>query len=388
MTELPVSFVVSFVFVIVLVRYSAFAERRIGLFPSAALALLALQSTLLGLHWNYNVHIMWPIQGLIATLIPPLTWFALTSLVSREQWQVTMSTCLQLLLPPLLVVVATLITPNAVDVVIAAVFIGYGNILLYTSFKEDFEWLDRVPFQALLSTKATFRVAGATLIASALVDIAVSYDIQTARGSLAPAIVGVSSLAIILILGASIAVVGSLTKAVQPLGPGVVLPTGPPGGDPQTTEECQALHAESIKRLDSLMISKRFYRDPNLTLDRLARRLTVPTRVISGAVNTQRAMNVPQYVNMFRIMESCQLLRSNSVQITDMIFDVGFQTKSNFNREFHRVIGMSPSEWRQSNVEITKLANANAFIIGLQGSIDNCELPTLFPSAIVRQRHA
>ena len=43
-----------------------------------------------------------------------------------------------------------------------------------------------------------------------------------------------------------------------------------------------------------------------------------------------------------------RLLASSDLPVTAILFDVGFQTKSNFNREFLRVTGMTPSDYRRS----------------------------------------
>lgn len=57
-------------------------------------------------------------------------------------------------------------------------------------------------------------------------------------------------------------------------------------------------------------------------------------------------MNVPKYVNTFRIRDACRILEETDMPVTEVIFAVGFTTKSNFNREFQRVTGLNPSEWR------------------------------------------
>ena len=79
---------------------------------------------------------------------------------------------------------------------------------------------------------------------------------------------------------------------------------------------------------------------------RLARRAGVPARRISSAVNRLRSANVSQYINGYRIAEACRLLRETDEPVTRIMFYAGFQTKSNFNREFLRVTGMSPRAWR------------------------------------------
>ncbi|HXP96455.1 MAG TPA: helix-turn-helix domain-containing protein [Telmatospirillum sp.] len=112
----------------------------------------------------------------------------------------------------------------------------------------------------------------------------------------------------------------------------------PPGPEPEDSQV--------IAELDGAMRSKALYRDPELSLDRLARKMMVPTRRISLAVNRVKGINVSQYVNEFRIGDACRRLGETDESIMQIMFEVGFLTKSNFNREFLRVTGKSPSAWR------------------------------------------
>jgi AraC-like DNA-binding protein len=61
---------------------------------------------------------------------------------------------------------------------------------------------------------------------------------------------------------------------------------------------------------------------------------TIPARQISAAINRLAAKNVSQYVNEHRIAAACRLLAETDRPVATIIFEVGFQTKSNFNREF------------------------------------------------------
>jgi AraC-like DNA-binding protein len=101
-----------------------------------------------------------------------------------------------------------------------------------------------------------------------------------------------------------------------------------------------------IKRIEVAMRDKGLFRDADLSLDRLARRLGLPARRVSAAVNRVHGQNVSQYVNGFRIAEACKLLAGTDKPVLQIMLDAGFETKSNFNREFRRISGMSPVEWR------------------------------------------
>ena len=96
------------------------------------------------------------------------------------------------------------------------------------------------------------------------------------------------------------------------------------------------------------MRERKLFGDPDLSLNRLARKLGRPAREVSQAVNRVAGRNVSQFINDFRIAEACRLLAATDRSVTEIMLDVGFLTKSNFNREFRRVTGTSPSGWRIS----------------------------------------
>ena len=104
-----------------------------------------------------------------------------------------------------------------------------------------------------------------------------------------------------------------------------------------------------LARIDRLLADQKLFRDDTLTLGRLARRAGVPARQISGAINRLAGKNVSQYINDFRITEACRLLCETDMPVTSAMLESGFQTKSNFNREFRRVTAQSPATWRAEN---------------------------------------
>lgn len=113
---------------------------------------------------------------------------------------------------------------------------------------------------------------------------------------------------------------------------------------------------ETLAVVQAVMQSKRVYRDVDLSLDRLARKTGIPARQVSTAINRATGKNVSQYVNEHRIAEACVLLTDTDRPVTEIMFKAGFQTKSNFNREFRRVTEMSPLEWRERKPATSRIA--------------------------------
>ena len=97
-------------------------------------------------------------------------------------------------------------------------------------------------------------------------------------------------------------------------------------------------------RIQTYMNNKKPYLDPDLTLSRLSRMMGIPVKDLSSTINRATGESVSRYINAARIT-TAQALMQNSESITDAMFQSGFNTKSNFNREFLRVSGTSPSVW-------------------------------------------
>ena len=102
-----------------------------------------------------------------------------------------------------------------------------------------------------------------------------------------------------------------------------------------------------LAALHELMADKHTYLDPDLTLSKLSRKLTIPAKQISMAVNLIHKKNISKLINEYRIKHAQQLIATTDDSITQILMNSGFQTKSNFNREFSRVVGTTPSEYRK-----------------------------------------
>jgi AraC-like DNA-binding protein len=63
-----------------------------------------------------------------------------------------------------------------------------------------------------------------------------------------------------------------------------------------------------------------------------------------------------RYVNSTRVHTACNLLSRTDKPITDICFEVGFNNIANFNRQFVRICGRSPSAYRRDSRRIGTLA--------------------------------
>lgn len=107
--------------------------------------------------------------------------------------------------------------------------------------------------------------------------------------------------------------------------------------------------ASNATRLHDLMDTQAVYRDPDLTLRSLAGKLDLTSKQLSYVINESTGQNFNGYVNQRRIEAVKLLLRDPSNKhrsVLELGFDVGFSSKSTFNRVFKETVGSSPSQFR------------------------------------------
>jgi AraC-like DNA-binding protein len=338
MPAIPLQFVIALLLLIFLVRL----VRREGGPPSQlfvlTIAVYALQSVLYGLRWGYGIVAAAPPALVMAAIIPPLSWAALSGLTSTRM----IDRRRLHLLPPLIAVLLYVLVRPAAFLAVVAIGVCYGVALVRLG-RAGLDTLDRVQLDSVISVQRVLEVTGFMMIAEACVDLAITIDFSRAHGVHAAWIAGASSLLSIAVLGVTAVVAGGSVPAADEV-PAEVAASGPPSSPAVEPEDGEVMTA-----LEAAMQGRNLYRDPELSLDRLARKLVIAARRISGAVNRVRGMNVSQYVNEYRVRDACRRLVETDDPVTQIMFEAGFQTKSNFNREFLRVTSKSPSAWRAEN---------------------------------------
>lgn len=103
-----------------------------------------------------------------------------------------------------------------------------------------------------------------------------------------------------------------------------------------------------LEAIDTLLSEQKLYKDSNLTLVRVAKRLSEPARRVSIATNRATGENFSRYVNGYRIRHAIRALTETDLSITEVMFESGFISKSSFNTEFRRITGQTPTQYRAS----------------------------------------
>jgi AraC-like DNA-binding protein len=97
--------------------------------------------------------------------------------------------------------------------------------------------------------------------------------------------------------------------------------------------------------------------EPELTVNQLASRLSLKPRMLSQAVNDILGQNFYDFINRYRIEEASRLLtnpKDDKITILEVLYEVGFNSKSSFNTLFKKYTGLTPTAFRQKNSRVKR----------------------------------
>jgi AraC-like DNA-binding protein len=115
---------------------------------------------------------------------------------------------------------------------------------------------------------------------------------------------------------------------------------------------------EYVKRLLSYMETEKPYVSGDLTLQKLADKLSIPASHLSQIINERLEQNFFDFVNSYRVKEVQRLFADPSKKHYSLLAiaeEVGFNSKSTFNSAFRKHAKMTPSEFRRVSDEIKHL---------------------------------
>ncbi len=302
--------------------------------PFLALLLVsAVQSVLVGLRWGYGMESVGLLTLFLASILPPLVYAGVRRFGAgrRRHWSALLGFYA---LPAVVMAILVLVWPEAIDAAMILIYLGYAFAVLWL-VRAGPDVLRLMPFEGAGVAHRALVFTAAALCLSAAVDALVLFDFESAHGAHVGSIISIANLLGLFILGIAAAAAGRNATPVEPVEAAASL--------------SPAEDSDTIAKVQQLMQENKLYRDANLNLDRLARKAGIPARRISTAINRATAKNVSQYVNDYRIAEACRLLAETDRSVTEIMLEAGFQTKSNFNREFRRVTDTNPLAWRERN---------------------------------------
>ena len=306
-------------------------HRAARVYFTIAFALIACGTLLTGLRFGYGVDDLAPVQRVVPLFVGPLIYLGFRTYTGATPAQG--NTALLHLGAWAIVAVLPQLIPDmrgAYDIAIGASYLIYATLILRL-WGRGADALRSAPLDLTRGLRAWMLVAAGMLLLMLVFDTAIALSFAT----------GQTENALLLISAGSAISGASLIAAIVAF-----------SGRPAPVRVAKAANPECVEieqAARALLLESQLYLDTGLTLDRLARRMTLPARAVSEAINQSQGMNVSQYVNGFRLDHAARLLRESDAPIVRVMEQSGFLTRSNFYREFERVHAQSPTAYRKAN---------------------------------------
>jgi AraC-like DNA-binding protein len=120
---------------------------------------------------------------------------------------------------------------------------------------------------------------------------------------------------------------------------------------PETVSQQNDLITTQISTLKQYMTEKEPFLDPSLTIQELANQISIPVRDLSILINHHIDQHFFDFVNEYRIQKAMQILRDqskNQLTVLEILYEVGFNSKSSFNTSFKKYTNLTPTAYRNS----------------------------------------
>ena len=104
-----------------------------------------------------------------------------------------------------------------------------------------------------------------------------------------------------------------------------------------------------VERLSEYMIAKEPFLESTLTLQDLALQINIPARELSFLINQHIGQHFFDFINKYRIEKALEILKKSSSKeytIQQILYEVGFNSKSSFNTAFKKHTQITPTEYK------------------------------------------
>jgi len=101
------------------------------------------------------------------------------------------------------------------------------------------------------------------------------------------------------------------------------------------------------------MANEKPYLEPELTLEQLAGKLSLRPKILSQVINETLGQNFFDFINRYRIEEAKRLLTNpadKKITVLEVLYEVGFNSKSSFNTLFKKHTGLTPSDFKKNHM--------------------------------------
>jgi AraC-like DNA-binding protein len=107
-----------------------------------------------------------------------------------------------------------------------------------------------------------------------------------------------------------------------------------------------------LNKLLNFMNQEKPFTDGDLTIQKLAEKLLIPTNHLSQTINERLGQTFSDFINSYRVEEAKRKLLDPALKhlsVLGIAEEVGFNSKSSFNSVFKKHTNMTPSEFRNAS---------------------------------------
>ncbi|WP_420863722.1 helix-turn-helix transcriptional regulator [Algirhabdus cladophorae] len=299
----------------------------------AFFVLVAVGSFLVGLRFGYGIEGLIPIQRSLPFLAGPLLYLGFVSFTEGGT-HMARRTAAHLGFAVALMVVPSVLFKQFFgwEALIGVSYLIY-LVALFWMWRKGPNHVTRAPIEQAEALRRWMLWAVLFLLAFFVMDGAIAISFALRRVEDAVTLISYGS---VVMFGLILAIIVAVPRFAAR------------GGQSQTAVENPSDETGLAATADAFLGETQLYLDTELTVDRLAKRLHVPARALSAAINQSKGMNVSQYVNDHRLAHAAQMLVATRDSVSVVMEQSGFLTRSNFYREFQRKYGQSPASYRKS----------------------------------------
>lgn len=115
-------------------------------------------------------------------------------------------------------------------------------------------------------------------------------------------------------------------------------------------QEKDETESQEIVALKKYMMNEEPYLDASLTIEGLSKQIGFETKDLSVLINHHLSQHFFDFVNEYRIRKAMEILQNpekSDLTILEILYEVGFNSKSSFNTAFKKHTNLTPTQFRE-----------------------------------------
>ncbi len=111
------------------------------------------------------------------------------------------------------------------------------------------------------------------------------------------------------------------------------------------------IETEKTVKLKEYMLEEEPFLDASLSIDNLSKQINFPTKELSILINHDLNQHFFDFINGYRIQKAMEILNDSDkkgLTILEILYKVGFNSKSSFNTAFKKYTSLTPTQYRET----------------------------------------